>query len=312
MIVAIDSTQRGPALGGCRWRSYADPQAARREAQDLAAAMTRKAALAGLSLGGGKAVVCGDPASRTRDQLLAFGDFVASLDGRYVTAADMGTGEDEMAVIAEKTTHVVGLPRALGGCGDPGPFTARGVYLAIDAALTHAGKALAESRVAVQGAGNVGGPLVRHLIDAGATVFVADPDLERLGSLPEGVCVTTSDEILELECDVLAPCGPARVIDRERADVLRCSIVCGAANNTLADDATARALHDRGVLYVPDYLANAGGLIHLAVAREGGDDARSHEALGVIPENLERVLARCEGEGITPLEAAERLVLESL
>ena len=307
MIVAIDSTQRGPALGGCRWRSYDDPAAARQEACDLAAAMTRKAALAGLSLGGGKAVVCGDPALRTRDQLLAFGDFVASLDGRYVTAADMGTGEDEMAVIAEKTTHVVGLPRGLGGCGDPGPFTALGVYMAIEAALAHVGRALADSRVAVQGVGNVGSPLVRHLVEAGARVWVSDPDLERLGALPDGVRVTSSEEILTLECEVLAPCGPAHVIDRDRVDALRCAVVCGAANNTLTDDATARALHDRGVLYVPDYLANAGGLIHLAVAREGGDDARSREGLGVIPRNLERVLALCEDEGVTPLDAAERL-----
>ncbi len=192
MIVAIDSTERGPALGGCRWRSYGDPRVAREEARGLAAAMTRKSALAGLALGGGKAVVCGDARVRTRDQLLAFGDFVASLDGRYITAADMGTGEQQMAVIAEKTSHVVGLPRDRGGCGDPGPFTALGVRMAIEAALEARGQSLQGTRVAVQGVGSVGGYLVRHLHEAGAVVIAADPDLERLGALPDGVSVVTT------------------------------------------------------------------------------------------------------------------------
>ena len=154
MIIAIDSTARGPALGGCRWRSYPDGRSARADARSLAAAMTHKAALAGLDLGGGKAVVAGDPALRTRDQLHAFGDFVASLDGRYCTAADMGTGEEEMAVISEKTSHVIGLSRELGGCGSPGPFTALGVCAAMRAALEQQGRSLRGARVAVQGVGS--------------------------------------------------------------------------------------------------------------------------------------------------------------
>lgn len=312
MIIAIDSTQLGPALGGCRWRPYADSHAARTEALYLANSMTQKAALAGLALGGGKAVVCGEPRQRSRDQLLAFGDFVASLDGRYVTAADMGTGEDEMLVISEKTEHVVGLPRAAGGCGDPGPFTALGVWMAIEAALSHLGRPLEGTRCAVQGVGSVGGALVRHLLEAGARVQVADPDLERLGALPEGVEVVRPDEILARPCDVLVPCGPARVIGRELADELDCALICGAANNTLADAESARILHERGILYVPDYLANAGGLIHLAVAREGGDDAASRERLRVIPDNLQRVLAICEAQRIDPVAAAARLVSETL
>jgi len=312
MIVAIDSTARGPALGGCRWRSYPDALEARQEARGLAEAMTRKAALAGLALGGGKAVVCGDAHLRTRDQLLAFGDFVASLEGRYITAADMGTGEQEMATIAEKTSHVVGLPRDRGGCGDPGPFTALGVRMAMEAALAARGRSLEGTRVAVQGVGSVGGYLVRHLCEAGAVVIAADPDLERLGALPDGVSVVTTAEILDVECDVLAPCGPARVIDAARAQALRCKIVCGAANNTLAADEAASILHRRDVLLVPDYLANAGGLIHLAVSREGGNDAMSRERLRVIPRNLERVLARCQERGLEPMQAAEELVDEAL
>ena len=158
MVIAIDSTLRGPALGGCRWRPYPDSLVARREACALAASMTRKAALARLSLGGGKAVVIGDPAQRTREQLFAFGDFVESLGGCYITAADMGTGEEQMGEIHERTRFVVGLPRELGGCGDPGPFTARGVYMAIVAAL---GGSVTGARVAVQGVGSVGAQRVK-------------------------------------------------------------------------------------------------------------------------------------------------------
>jgi len=312
MVIAIDSTTRGPALGGCRWRSYRDSSDARADARALAAAMTRKAALAGLALGGGKAVISGDPAQRTRDQLLAFGDFVASLDGRYCAAADMGTGEEEMAVIAEKTSHVIGLPRALGGCGDPGPFTAMGVLAAMQMALEQRDRSLRGARVAVQGVGNVGGALVCELIAAGASVVVADPDLESLAALPGGADVVATDTILEQDCDVFAPCGPPSVIDVARAGTLRCSIVCGAANNPLADARAARVLHERQILYVPDFLANAGGLIHLSVARDGGDDAKSKSRLCVIPENLKRVLALCGERDLDPLVAADVLVRDAL
>ena len=151
--MAIDSTGRGAALGGCRWQPYADPGSARREAQDLARAMTLKAALAGLPQGGGKAVVIGDPQARTREQLLAFGRFVETLRGAYITAADMGTGEEQMAVIREATAHVVGFPEALGGCGSPAPHTALGVFLAIESALEHIGLRLRGSNHTGRAAG---------------------------------------------------------------------------------------------------------------------------------------------------------------
>ena len=309
MWIAIDSTRRGPALGGCRWKVYPDDDAARRDARALAAAMTRKAALARLALGGGKAVVLGDPARRTPEQLRAFGRFVESLHGRYITAADMGTGEEAMAAISEVTQHVAGLPRRLGGCGDPGPSTALGVRLAIRAAARERGLDPDRLRVAVQGVGSVGGELVRHLLRDGAKVAVADPRREVLESLPAGVQVVPCDAILDQACDVLAPCGPPFVIDAARARSLSCAIVCGGANNPLADRSVARVLQEREILYVPDFLANAGGLIHLAVFREGGDEAATLEHLQVIPENLARVLARSKAEGIDPAEAAERIAI---
>jgi len=312
MIIAIDSTVRGPALGGCRWRSYPDSAAARRDAIDLARAMTRKAALAGLALGGGKTVVVGDPRERTREQLLAVGAFVDTLEGRYIAAADMGTGQEEMAVMAERTRHVSGLPRRLGGCGDPGPFTAAGVQLAMEAALGHLGLPLEGARVAIQGVGHVGSVLVTHLLDSGAALVVADPDPKALIGLPEEVCVVEPERILEVECEVFSPCGPPAVIDAEVAREISCRVICGGANNPLCDIGVAQALAQRGLLYVPDFLANAGGVIHLAVALEGGDDAATHERLDVIPQNLERVLARAESEQVDTARAAEDLALAAL
>ena len=312
IIVAIDSTARGPALGGCRWRPYASSDAARRDALDLARAMTRKAALTRLVLGGGKSVIIGDPRERTREQLLAVGSFVDTLEGRYIAAADMGTGEEEMAVIAERTRHVAGLPRRLGGCGDPGPFTAAGVQLAMEAALAHLGRALERAKVAIQGVGRVGSVLVERLLDAGASLVVADPKPKALQNLPEGVQVVLPEEITALECDVFSPCGPSAVIDARVAEELRCRVICGGANNPLERIEVAEQLAARGVLYVPDFLANAGGLIHLAVALEGGDDAASRERLRVIAENLEEVLAYAEAQHVNPALAAERLALAAL
>jgi glutamate dehydrogenase/leucine dehydrogenase len=312
MWIAIDSTRRGPSLGGCRWKPYPDAEAARKDARALAAAMTRKAALAQLALGGGKAVVIGDPRKRTREQLLAFGAFVESLGGRYVTAADMGTGEEAMAVIAEATPHVAGLPRRLGGCGDPGPFTAIGIRLAIRAAAQERDLDPNSLRVAIQGVGSVGGDLARRLAEDGCDVLVADPRVEALQGLPAAVRVVQPEQILNQPCDVLAPCGPPFVIDAARARSLACAIVCGGANNPLADRGVAGVLAGRGILYVPDFLANAGGLIHLAVFRQGGDDAATLEHLQVIPENLALVLARAKAEGVDPAEAAERVALERI
>jgi len=310
MLIAVDSTRRGPALGGCRWRAYPDLEAARSDALALSRAMTLKAALARLQLGGGKAVVVGDPRERTREQMLAFGEFVESLAGRYVTAADMGTGEREMAVFAERTRHVVGLPRSIGGCGDPGPWTALGVRMALEAVLAEAGGSLRGVRVAVQGAGSVGGELVRLLVVAGAQVEVADPMPAALEALPEGVSIVEPEGILETGAEVFAPCGPPAVIDAARAARLCARVVCGAANNPLADLEAARVLRDRGVLCVPDFLANAGGLISLAVAMEGGGAERVQRQLQIIPENLRRVFERSKASGETPLESATEMALE--
>lgn len=312
MFIAVNSLLRGPALGGCRWQLYSDREVAQREAMDLASAMTRKAALADLRLGGGKAVVIGDPAQRSRDQLRAFGDFVESLGGTYITAEDMGTAPEDMAVIRERTGHVIGLPPDQGGCGDPSPHTAEGVFLAIQAALGYLGRRVEAARVAVQGVGAVGQDLVRRLLRAGASVAATDVDPEKLRALPEEVERVEVAEIRRLRCDVFAPCGPPGVLHRTAVCELLCHLVCGAANNPLSGPEAAEELASRRILYVPDFLANAGGLIHLAIAREGGtaEDTRRH--LAAIPRNFETVMELVEKEGLNPLEAAERLVEERL
>jgi leucine dehydrogenase len=224
----------------------------------------------------------------------------------------MGTSAEEMAVIAERTTHVIGLPERMGGCGDPAPYTALGVRFAIDAALAESGAGLRGARAAVQGAGKVGRELISLLVDAGAEVVVADPSQAALAAVPKDVGVVSPDEILEVECDLLAPCGPAGAIDAEVAARLRCRVVCGAANEPLADSAVARGLAARGILFVPDYVANAGGLIHLALARDGGAPADSRAALTVIPENVLACLSLAKSAGIEPLAAAERLAERAL
>lgn len=306
-VIAIDSTVRGPALGGCRWRPYPDLESAHRDAVALAAAMTRKAAMARLALGGGKAVVVGDPRSRTTEQLLAFGAFVESLGGRYVTGADMGTGEAEMKVIARATRHAVGLALADGGCGDPSPYTAKGVLLAINAALAERDLQLSGSHVVVQGVGSVGGTLARILLEAGAAVSACDPVEAATAALPSEVRVVSAAAATSTPCEVFAPCGPPGVIDVDVARSLPAGIVCGAANNPLSDPCVAAELALRDILYVPDFVANAGGLIHLAVAREGGDATVTHARLAVITDNLRQVTSCAKEAEITTSEAAERL-----
>ena len=312
MIIAIDSTARGPALGGCRWRPYPDTASARRDAWLLARAMTRKASMARLSLGGGKAVVAGDARRRTDEQLRAFGDFVHSLGGRYITAADVGTGEETMAVIGERTRFVAGLPRRLGGSGDPGPLTALGVHMAMTRACAHRDRKLAGARVSVQGVGSVGSALVGLLIESGAHVLAADVDDATLDALPDEVERVPAAELLTRSCDVFAPCGLGGVIDREVARVLDCAVICGAANNTLTEPELASVLEERDILYVPDFVSNAGGLIHLAMSLDGGDEAASRRALEVIPENLDAVLERAKAEQIDSGTAAERIAAERI
>ena len=322
-VIAVHSTRLGPALGGCRLHAYPHLSAAVADALRLSSAMTLKAAAAGLDLGGGKGVICLPPAEpaptgmRRREILLDFADAVAALDGAYVTAEDVGTSADDMVVVAERTPHVTGLPRSRGGSGDPSPVTAEGVEAALRASSheVFGSRDLAGRSVAIVGTGHVGSALARRLAAAGAELVLADVDPaapRALSDLP-GARWATPEQALVAEVDVLAPCALGGIIDDRSAAGLRCPIVCGAANNQLAEERLADELAGRGILYAPDFVVNAGGLINISLERGGAyDPGRAHAAVGAIESLLERIFRMAEFAGITPLAAARRIADQRL
>lgn len=320
MAVAVHSTVLGPALGGARlWHYDADADAVD-DAKRLAQAMTMKAAAAGLDLGGGKGVIAA-PAGPAptgelrRGMLLDFGDLVESLDGSYVTAEDVGTGADDMAVIAERTRHVVGLDSARGGSGDPSPITALGVLAAIHACAEHyyGTRDLTDLRACVIGLGHVGAELAGMLTRAGAKLFASDIDPSRRAVIERiGARWIDPDRAMTTGCEILAPCALGGVIGLADVPGLRAAIVCGAANNVLTDDAVAEAMARRGVLYAPDFIANAGGLISVYGELRGLPPERAMELARGIEGEMGKVLALARDRGTTPLRAARRIALERL
>jgi leucine dehydrogenase len=321
-IVAVHSTVRGPALGGCRVWSYDDARAAIRDALRLSRAMTFKSSVAGLPLGGGKGVVM-LPAegtvtpARRRAALQDFGDTVEALGGRYVTAEDVGTSARDMTVIAGVTAHVTGLSRRRGGSGDPSPWTALGVEAAIGVSVEAAfGSASLKGRsVAVIGLGHVGARVARACAKAGADLLVADIDPAKQALAAElGARWTSPEKALLADVDVVAPCALGGLLDHDSAPRLRCAVVAGAANNQLADDAVADLLHARGILWAPDFVANAGGIINIAVELEPGgyDPRRARQRVRGIADTLRRVYADARAIDATPLTAAHELARRNL
>jgi len=314
-VVAVHSTALGPALGGLRlWRYPATIDGAR-DALRLARGMTLKAAAAGLDLGGGKGVICapaGFVASgeQRRAMLLDFGDLVESLEGRYITAEDVGTCPQDMVTIAQRTEHVTGLPPEHGGSGDPSPFTALGVEAALRACVRErfGARELAGLLVVVVGLGHVGEQLARRLRDAGARVLAADTLPEKRATARRlGIGWVEPEHAMLTQCDVLAPCALGGAINAANVELLRCAIVCGSANNQLSDDDLADRLAARKILYAPDYVANAGGLMHVYREVGGfGEQEAIDLALG-IETTLQRVLAIAAERDTTPLRAAAEL-----
>jgi leucine dehydrogenase len=319
-IVAIHSTARGPSLGGCRMWTYVDSRAAVRDALRLSRAMTFKAAVAGLSLGGGKGVImipAGQQldASRRRGALLDFGDAVETLDGRYITAEDVGTSSRDMSVIATRTANVAGLSRRRGGSGDPSPLTALGVFVAIQTCCERAfgDPSLANRKISLLGLGHVGGRVGKLCAKAGAKLTVADVDAGKRALADSlGGRWTTPQRALEADVDVLVPCALGGILDDESVPRLRCRVVAGAANNQLADDAVADLLAARGILWAPDFVANAGGLINIAVERDGYDLGRARRLVRGIADTLREIFDNAEAAGATPLTAALELAADRL
>lgn len=309
-IIAIHNTSLGPALGGTRMWNYSSESDALIDVLRLSRGMTYKASAAGLNLGGGKAVIIGDPKKEKSEGLFrAFGTFVNSLGGKYITAEDVGTTVKDMEHVFAETPFVTGIPEALGGSGDPSPYTAYGVLMSIKAAVeTRLGKKdLAGVRVAVQGLGNVGKHLVKYLIDRKAQVMVADIDQERVEQICKEHSVENLDpnSIITSECDVLAPCALGAVINNETIEKLKCSIIAGGANNILAESKHGDLLDKKGILYAPDFVANAGGLMNVFVELEGYSKERAMEKVEAVYENMMGVFHIAKKENVPTYKAAQ-------
>jgi glutamate dehydrogenase/leucine dehydrogenase len=322
-IVAVHSTALGPSLGGVRFQHYPSERDALVDVLRLSQAMSLKAAVAGLHQGGGKAVVLlDDPrAPRSEPFLRALGRAVHQLGGRYIAAEDVNATQADMDGIALETPWVTGVSPARGGSGDPSPVTAVGVLHAMHAvgAEVFGDRDLAGRRIAVQGVGHVGARLVELLVDVGATVIAGDVDRAGVDALVERfgehrVTPAGAEEVLTVECDVLAPCALGGVLDDDTIGRLQCRAVCGAANNQLLDAIAADGLAARGIVYAPDFVVNAGGIIN--IAQEWAPGGYSHEralvAAAAIEHTTARVLELARERRITPERAAEELARQRI
>ncbi|HEY8626071.1 MAG TPA: Glu/Leu/Phe/Val dehydrogenase dimerization domain-containing protein [Solirubrobacteraceae bacterium] len=311
-IVAVHSTLRGPSLGGCRMASYEDSRAAIRDALRLSRAMTFKAAVADLPLGGGKGVImtpsgAGVNPRLRRAALLDFGDSVQALGGRYITAEDVGTSSRDMGVIAERTEHVAGLPRRRGGSGDPSPLTALGVTAAIEACCERVfgSRSLGGRTIGVVGLGHVGSRVAKQCARQGANLVLADVDRRKRTLANQlGAEWSSPAAITEAELDVLAPCALGGFLDDRSVPRLRCSIIAGAANNQLAEERIADLLAESGILWAPDFVVNAGGIINIAEEIGGYEPARARRRVRGIGDVVRLILDEAERLGTTPLAAA--------
>ncbi|MDP2955283.1 MAG: Glu/Leu/Phe/Val dehydrogenase [Longimicrobiales bacterium] len=308
-IIAIHDTTMGPALGGTRFWSYATEADAVVDALRLARGMTYKAAITGLNLGGGKSVIIGD--NKTKDREMIFrthGRAVDSLKGRYITAEDVGTSPDDMEFVAMETEHVVGV---LGGSGDPSPVTAYGTYRGIKAcaAFRYGTDSLEGKHVAVQGLGHVGYCLCKDLAEEGAKLTVTDIDGDRVARVVEefGASSVETDRIYDVDADVFAPCALGAVVNDDTLSRFKFDIVAGAANNQLARSHHGDALEKKGVLYAPDYVINAGGLINVYGELNDWTPDRSMRKAGDIYNTLLRIFERAKAEGIPTNVAADRV-----
>jgi leucine dehydrogenase len=311
-VIAVHSTRLGPALGGTRFYPYASEDQALEDVLRLARGMTYKAAAAGLDLGGGKAVVLGDPNRDKSEALLrAYARFVDSLGGRYITAEDVGTTQADMDMIRRETVHVTGVSRSLGGSGDPSAATAYGVLYGMKAVAKSlwGDTALAGRHVVVSGVGKVGAALVRHLVEERARITVSDVNADAVARIARDFDteVAPPEKAHGVECDVFSPCAMGAVLNATTIPELRCAAVVGSANNQLGEPADAQRLAEIGIVYAPDYVVNAGGVINIAEELHGYHRERAYANIRRIYDTTRSVLETAAAELITTAEAADRL-----
>lgn len=316
-MIAIHDTTLGPALGGTRMWNYKNEDEALVDVLRLAKGMTYKASAAGLNLGGGKAVIIGDPKTQKSEGLFrAFGQYINSLNGKYITAEDVGTCVQDMEYIFMETMWVTGIPAEFGGSGDPSPYTAHGVLMGIKASAKEkfGTDDLKGQRVAVQGLGNVGTHLVKYLVEEGAQVIVSDIDPDKIKKHVDKYKVrsTSPDQIIFEDCEILAPCAMGAIINDQSIERLKCKVVCGGANNQLAEMRHGDFLKERGILYAPDFVVNAGGLMNVFVELEGYAPDRAFEKTRKVYQNTEKVFSIAKRDNVGTHVAANRLAEERI
>lgn len=312
-IIAVHNSNLGPAVGGCRMYPYNSDEQALEDVLRLSRGMTYKSALAGLPMGGGKAVIIGDHRRQKTPALLeAMGDFIEAQGGKYVTAEDSGTTVADMKVIGRRTKHVSGVDAKQSFGGDPSPYTAMGIFHGIKAALAHklGSDTVHGVRIAIQGAGSVGRYLAKLLIDEGAQVVVADVNQDNLDRVVAmGAEAVSVDDIIAFDAEVFAPCAMGAVLNDETIPSLQAKIVAGGANNQLAEMRHGDALRDRGILYAPDFVINAGGIIEIHHQRAGSADlSRDHVAR--IGDTLADVFNMSDDKNLSTVAVAEQLAEE--
>jgi len=312
-IIAIHSTALGPALGGTRMWKYNNELEALNDVLRLSRGMTFKASISGLNLGGGKAVIFGDANTEKTDALMRrFGKFVETLGGNYITAEDVGMTTHDMEMVREETKHVTGIPVSMGGSGDPSPVTAYGVYMGMKASAMYkwGSDDLKGKRVVVQGIGNVGVNLVKHLTEEGAIVTINDISKERLEMVAAkyGASVVEGDAVYDVDMDIYAPCALGASVNDDTLSRLKCEIIAGAANNQLADEVKhGQMVMDKGMIYAPDFLINAGGLINVYSELQGYNREEALAKTKEIYNTTLEILKKSELEGITSHEAARQI-----
>jgi len=315
-IIAIHNTVLGPALGGLRMWPYGSEQEALDDVLRLSRGMTYKASVAGLNLGGGKAVIIGDPRKDKSEALFrAFGRFIDSLHGRYITAEDVGIDVNDMEFLFQETNNVVGVHQVHGGSGDPSPYTAYGTLQGIKAALQwkFGDQDVGKYSFAVQGAGHVGLHLVRLLREEGSKVFVTDFDEDAVASAVElGAEAVGLDDIYDVDADVFAPCALGAIVNEETIPRFKFKVIAGAANNQLATEKSGDELAARGILYAPDYAVNAGGLMNVSIEFEGWNKERALRMTRTIYYNLTKIFSIAERDSIPSYEAADRMAQERI
>jgi leucine dehydrogenase len=309
-IIAIHNTTLGPALGGTRVWNYGSHEDALIDALRLSRGMTYKNAISGLNIGGGKAVIIADPSMKSEALWRRYGRFVNSLNGKYITAEDVNTNTADMEFVSLETNFVTGVPEYAGGSGDPSPFTAKGVYMGMKASAKKAygNDSLAGKKILVQGAGHVGQYLIGHLVEEGAKVMVSDIDEAKLKSASEkyrSIEIVDNASIFDLDMDIYAPCALGATVNDETISKLKCSIIAGAANNQLADENIhGPQLVKKGILYGPDFLINAGGVINVSAELDGYNIGKVNSAVERIYQRTLDIYALAEKENTHPQAAA--------